>query len=273
MDKRPIGVFDSGLGGLTTVKELMHALPNEDIVYFGDTGRVPYGSRGRDTLQKYARQDIRFLLSHDVKMVIAACGTVSSVLTSEMVGEVPVPFTGVLRPTAQAAVAASPSGRIGVIGTTATIRSKSYGRVIRSIRPEATVIGKACPLFVPLVEAGWIESDNEITRKIVEKYLLPLKSEEIDTLILGCTHYPLLYDMINDLFEGEVCLVDPGFETARYAAALITEKGIANEMSHQGQIRYYVSDACEDFAEIGSRFLGAPIGEQVEKVDIEQVYE
>ena len=210
MDNRAIGVFDSGLGGLTTVRELRKLLPDERIVYFGDTGRVPYGNRSRETIRNYAMQDIRFLKRHEVKLVIAACGTVSSALTPELSAEAGVPFSGVVVPAAQAACAATVNGRIGVIGTTATVRSGAYGRAIRTINPDARTFGNACPLFVPLVENGFIQPDNEITAKVAEIYLKPMIDERVDTLILGCTHYPLIYDIIDRALGSRVTLIDAG---------------------------------------------------------------
>ena len=215
MDNRAIGVFDSGRGGLTTVKELRRLLPQENLIYFGDTGRVPYGTRSRETIRQYAMQDIAFLKRHDVKLIIIACGTVSSQLTPEMSEKIGVPHSGVVLPAAQAACAATATGRVGVIGTTATVRSGAYGRAIRSINPGVHVFGNACPLFVPLVENGFIQPDNEVTAKVAELYLQPIQQAEVDTLILGCTHYPILYETINRVLGYRVTLVDAGKEVAR----------------------------------------------------------
>ena len=190
MDPRPIGVFDSGLGGLTAVRQLRRVLPGEDIVYFGDTGRVPYGSRGRDIIVQYARQDIRFLLQQDVKFIIAACGTVSSTYPPEEAAKLPVPFTGVVGATARAAVDATRNKKVGIIGTAATVRSGSYAAVIRDMMPEVEIFARACPMFVPLVENGYFNDGNPVTKLIIAEYLQELKDAGVDTLILGCTHYP-----------------------------------------------------------------------------------
>lgn len=270
MDNRSIGVFDSGLGGLTTIKELKALLPHENIVYFGDTSRVPYGSRSRETIIKYAKQDIHFLTGHDVKMIIIACGTVSSVLTDDIASSYGVPIIRVLNPAAQAACASNREGGIGIIGTLATVRSGAYGKAIRAIKSNARVVGKACPLFVPLVENGFLGRDNPVTRLVAEGYLLDLKQENIDTVILGCTHYPLLYDVISDILGSEITLIDAGREAAHFAAATLKSMGMMNEeTSKPGRTEYYVSDRIDDFAEIATRFLGCSIKEDVSTIDIE----
>ena len=270
MDNRPIGVFDSGLGGLSVVKELRKILPNENIVYFGDTGRVPYGTRGKDTILRYASQDIAFLKSHDVKMVVAACGTVSSTITDDMIKNIGVPYTGVVVPAAQSACAMSATGRIGVIGTTATIRSLAFGRAIRSIRPSSVVIGKACPLFVPLVENGLIEKDNEITKLTAKMYLDSIKKEDVDTLILGCTHFPIIYDIISEVMDYSVVMIDPGKATAEYVKKYLIQNGLLADSSNKGGEQFFVSDSVEDFSKTASIFLGYSVTGEVERVDIER---
>ena len=267
MDNRPIGVFDSGLGGLTVVKELKKLLPQEDIVYFGDTGRVPYGTRSRETVTNYACQDINFLLEHDVKMIIAACGTVSAILPQSIISALPLPFTGVLLPAAQAACVSSLNGKIGVIGTPTTIKSGAYGKAIRAIRSEAVITGNPCPLFVPLVENGYIQNDNPVTRMVARDYLKVFGESDIDTLILGCTHFPIIHGIISDLVGDGVSLINPGEETARYTAALLTKENMLSQPK-EGSCRYYVSDSIEGFAENGSLFLGENIGEAVERINI-----
>lgn len=270
MDNRSIGVFDSGLGGLTTVKELKALLPHEDIVYFGDTSRVPYGSRSRETIIKYAKQDIRFLTGHNVKMIIIACGTVSSILTDDIAKGYDLPIIRVLNPAAQAACAANRDGTIGVIGTHATVRSGAYGKAIRAIKPTARVIGKACPLFVPLVENGFLGRENQVTRLVAEGYLADIIKENVDTVILGCTHYPLLYDVISDILGSEITLIDAGREAALLAATTIKSMGLMNENTvTPGHIKYFVSDRADDFSEIAERFLGSSIKEDVSTIDIE----
>lgn len=267
MDNRAIGIFDSGLGGLTTVKELKHLLPNEEIIYFGDIGRVPYGSRSRDTIRKYAMQDIQFLLQHDVKLVIAACGTVSSMMTTEIRDSIGLPYSGVVLPSAQAACAATSNGKIGIIGTTATVRSVSYARAIHAILPEAHVFGNACPLFVPLVENGFIQQDNEITTKVAEIYLAPMIEAKVDTLILGCTHFPIIYDIINKVLDYKVTLIDPGRQVAKWAQSYLTSNGMLREK--QGTCKFYVSDSPEVFNDTASIFLGKNISGEVEQINID----
>lgn len=270
MDNRPIGVFDSGLGGLCVVKELRKILPHENIIYFGDTGRVPYGTRDKSTILRYASQDIAFLKQHDVKMVVAACGTVSSTITDEMIKSIEVPYTGVVIPAAQSACAASTSGRIGVIGTTATIRSMAFGRAIRSIRPNSTVIGKACPLFVPLVENGLIQKDNQITTLTAEMYLKSIKSENVDTLILGCTHFPIIYDIISQVMDYSVVLIDPGKSTAEYVKKFLIQNGLLCDSNESGKESFYVSDSPADFCKTASIFLGYDVKCDAERIDIER---
>lgn len=268
MSVQPIGVFDSGLGGLTAVKQLRSIMPNENIVYFGDTGRVPYGNRSVSTIRRYAAQDANFLLSNNVKMVIAACGTVSS--TAADIGEsLPVPYTGVIAPTAQAAAAATRNGRIGVIGTRATILSCSYKKELEKIDSSLLVFQKDCPLFVPIVEEGFFSAGDPIARLTVERYLEVLKNEKVDTIILGCTHYPLLKAVIGEYVGNDVKLIDSGKETAIYAKKLLCEKNLLNDSHTEGECRFFVSDRTEDFSDIASLFLQSNIGENVSKVDIQ----
>lgn len=267
MDNRAIGIFDSGLGGLTTVKALRRLLPNERLVYFGDTGRVPYGNRSRETIRKYTMQDIGFLKQHDVKLIIAACGTASAMITTEMLRDIELPFSGVVMPAAQAACAATVSGRIGIIGTTATVRSGAYGRAIRGINSSARTYGNACPLFVPLVENGFIQPDNEITSKVAQLYLRPMIEEQVDTLILGCTHYPLIYDIINRELDYKVTLIDPGQEVARWAQNYLASNDLLGEEA--GSCEFYVSDAPESFCETAGIFLGEDVKGDVRQIDID----
>lgn len=268
MDNRPIGVLDSGMGGLTAVRELLKVLPGEDIVYFGDTGRVPYGTRSAEIVTRYAMQDINFLLSRQVKMVIAACGTVTTTLPTEMTDRFHFPYTGVLYPTVQAAAKASRSRRIGVIATATTIRTGAYERELHRLDPEIRVFSKACPMFVPLVENGYVDRGNPVTRLIAEEYLLPLKEQDIDTLILGCTHYPVLAPVIGEIMGDRVTLVDSGKAAADYAKKLLTEQGLLAERASGGTCSYFVSDAPNDFAGNASRFLGGSFGGEVTKVEI-----
>lgn len=270
MDNRAIGIFDSGLGGITAVREVKKLMPNENIIYFGDTSRVPYGTRSKETIKKYATQDIRFLLSKDVKMIIAACGTVSSNLPADVIAALEVDFTGVLLPAVQAACAATKTNRIGVIATTATVKSGAYGRAIRNILQNPKIIGKACPMFVPLVENGYTGRENPITRAIAQDYLDCMHAEKIDTLILGCTHYPILKPVIADLMGEGITLIDPGMEAARHVQALLTNRGLRNDGDNPGTCSFYVSDNVEGFAEQANVFLQEHINDQVELVDIDR---
>lgn len=269
MDPRPIGVFDSGLGGLTAVRQLRRVLPGEDIVYFGDTGRVPYGSRARETIVQYARQDIRFLLSQNVKFIIAACGTVSSTFPSEEAARLPVPYTGVVGAASRAAVNATRSGKIGIIGTAATIRSGSYAAVIRDMLPGVEITAQACPLFVPLVENGYAQNGSRATELIIADYLTPVRERGVDTLILGCTHYPLLKKSIGAFMGAGVTLIDSGKVTAQAAAEALADLDLLSGRTAGGSARYYVSDTPANFAEQETMFLGEYAGGPVERIAID----
>lgn len=268
MDNRAIGVFDSGLGGLTAVKELHRLLPNEDIVYLGDTGRVPYGSRSRETIIKYAQQDIDFLLTKDIKLVLAACGTVSSTLPKEISGKLPVPYADIVQPAAQQACALTSGGRIGVVGTNATLRSNAFGKAIRSIRADVRVFGNPCPLLVHLVENGMVQPDNQITNLTVQMYLEPLMREKIDTLILGCTHYPLLYDIFNWLLGYQVTLIDPGRCAAGYVQRYLMQHDLLADRQREGVTEYNVTDETDSFGKTASIFLGQEVAGTVNRVEL-----
>ena len=263
MDNRPIGVFDSGLGGLTAVRHLQRLLPNENIVYFGDTGRVPYGTRSRDTIRRYAAEDCHLLLEKDVKFIIAACGTVSSV-APDLLAELPVPAIGVVTPTARAAVQATKNGRVGIIGTAATVRSASFEKAMHAINPEIQVTATPCPLFVPLVESGWISEEDPVAIPMVKRYLTAVKEAGVDTLILGCTHFPLLAPIIQKEL-GDVTLIDSGRETAALCAALLKE---SDQLAapRQGEAKFYVSDQPEGFSQVAEIFLGQSVEQAVEMV-------
>ena len=268
MDTRPIGVFDSGLGGLTAVRQLRRLLPGEDIVYFGDTGRVPYGSRGHDVIVRYAQQDIRFLLSQNVKFIMAACGTVSSTYPSAEAAQLPVPYTGVIGAAARAAAAATKNKRIGVIGTAATIRSDSYATQLKDLVPGVQIFARACPLFVPLVENGYVNGDK-VTQLMIEEYLTPVRDSGIDTLILGCTHYPLLKSMIGEFMGPGVTLVDPAMTAAHHLERMLAERGL--RASHEnGQAHFYVSDVPDSFVQTADLFLGEYKGGPVEQIAIDK---
>ena len=270
MDNRPIGVFDSGLGGLTGVWQLRKILPHEDIVYFGDTGRVPYGSRSPETIIQYAQQDINFLLSKNVKFIMAACGTVSSTYPLDRAANLPVPYTGVVGSTVRAAEAATRNRKVGVIGTAATIRSGSYDSLLRQLVPGVEIHKQACPLFVPLVENGMVGMDEEITRLAVAKYLGGIRDAGVDTLILGCTHYPLLTEQIRAFMGPEVALIDLGKVTAiAMKEALQALELLADPAKEQGSAEFYVSDTVEAFSASADLFLGQYAGGKVERVAIE----
>ena len=271
-DNRPIGVFDSGLGGLTVAREIIKLMPNEDIVYFGDTGRVPYGTRSRETIVKYAKQDESFLLSKNVKMIIAACGTVSSVASDT--GELlPVPFVEVVSHAAKQAVSVTKNKRIGVIGTTATVASNSYKTKILELMPDAQVHQNDCPLFVPLVEAGWIDSDDAVTLETAHRYLAPLKEQNVDVLIMGCTHYPVITDIIRKVMGEDITLVNIGEYTAKAVLKYLIDNDMQNEKIDNGSHEYYVSDRTESFSKTASILMGNSIADKVERVDISKIKE
>ncbi len=265
-DKRPIGVFDSGLGGLTVVKEIIKELPNEDIIYFGDTGRVPYGTRSVDTIRKYALEDEKFLLTHDVKLIIAACGTVSSV-ASDTALQLPIPYFEVVSHACKSAVEKTKNGKIAVIGTNATIKSGQHKAEILKLNPEASVIACACPLFVPLVEEGWYDKKDTVVLETVKRYLQPIKDFGADTLILGCTHYPVLSDAISYVLGDNVTLINAGTATAKAVSEYLNNSALGNESG--GNHKFFVSDKPEFFKNQASVLLNQDIEEQrVEKVDI-----
>lgn len=249
MDKNaPIGVFDSGVGGLTVAREIMRQIPNERIVYFGDTARVPYGSKSKDNIIKFSRQIIRFLQTENVKAIVIACNTASALALDEMQQEFDLPILGVVKPGAKVAVETTANKRIGLIGTEANIRSGVYTRYIKSLDDEAKVFEKACPLFVSLVEEGWLHDD--ITLQVASRYLEELKEKDIDTLIMGCTHYPLIRSTIRKVMGDKVNLVNPAYETAIELKNLLERDNLANKCdvdSPSSMYRFYVSDAEEKF--------------------------
>ncbi len=254
MNPRAVGVFDSGIGGLTVVRALLQHLPHEHLVYFGDTARVPYGNKSPDTVRRYAGEIRDWLLGLDVKMIVVACNTASAHALNDLQATTPVPVEGVVGPGARAAVRATRSGRIGVIGTAGTIRSGAYERAIRAIRADATVFPKACPLFVPLVEEGWV--DRPATKLIAHEYLDALRGEGIDTLVLGCTHYPLLKPLLAEVMGPGVALIDSAEETARAVAQELEESGIQGPTDERAAVRFAVSDAAVQFERVGQAFLG-----------------
>ena len=251
MDNRkeaPIGVFDSGVGGLTVAKEIMYQIPNEKVIYFGDTARVPYGNKTKETVTKYALQIVRFLETQNVKAIVVACNTASAYALEEIEQAVDVPVIGVVKPGAKMATEATKNGKIGVIGTRATIGSETYTTYIRQLNPGIEVIGKECPLFVHLVEEGLWE--DPVTEEIARRYLTDLIDIGIDTLILGCTHYPLIRKTVQRIMGENVRLVNPAYETARELKDLLAEHSILNEQTPglgTNIHRFYVSDAAERF--------------------------
>ena len=270
MDKRPIGVFDSGLGGLSAVKAMLKYLPNEDIVYFGDTGRVPYGSRSEKTIEAYAKEDIEFLEKYNCKLIIAACGTVSSVAKTA-VAAVKEPFVGVVKPASKAAAKATKNNKIGVMGTAATINSGAYVNEIKKINPGIKVYGVSCPLLVSLVENNWIDSDNFIAKEIIKRYLDSFLQEQVDTIILGCTHFPHLAPIIADVVGKDITLIDTGKEAAIEAKTILKEMNLANDEHHEGVADYYITDKTQNFSEIANTLLGVDISDRANFVDLYSV--
>ncbi len=252
----PIGVFDSGVGGLTVAREIMRQLPNERIVYFGDTARVPYGSKSKETVMKYSRQIVNFLKTQQVKAIVVACNTASAYALDELEQEVDIPIIGVVRPGARAAIEATKNGKIGVIATEATINSGIYNRYIEKNDNSVKIIGKACPLFVPLVEEGLWE--DPVTDEIARRYLTELIDSDIDTLILGCTHYPMIRSTVGRIMGKQVTLVNPAYETARELKEMLLEKGLESE--HRPGLgtelyRFFVSDAADKFQRFANSIL------------------
>jgi len=262
----PIGIFDSGIGGLTVVKELIKSMPNENLVYFGDTARVPYGTRSVKLIKQYALEDAAFLEQFNIKILIIACNTASAVAVDLLKSALIIPVTGVIEPVVSAALNISRNKRIGVIGTTATINSQAYNIQIQKQQPDVQVYGQSCPLLVSLVEEGWIEDD--ITRMTIRKYLNPLLQKEIDTIILGCTHFPVIKDMIQEEAGPEITLIDSGQETAKVVKKMLEDMEIEANDKSDGRFNCFVSDIPDKFDEVGTRFLGEPVI-NAERVDFD----
>jgi glutamate racemase len=262
----PIGVFDSGIGGLTVVRELVRALPNESILYFGDTARVPYGSKSAETVLRYSREAAAFLTARRVKAVVIACNTATAHAGAALEKELDVPVIGVIEPGARAAVAATRTGRVGVIGTVGTIASGAYDLAVRRLLPDSRVYAQPCPLFVPLVEEGWIA--HEAARLIADEYLRPLHEMDVDVLILGCTHYPLLSTLIDGIMGDAVSLVDSAAETAADVAAMLDRHALRRTSDVPPAYSFVASDSPLRFRDVGRRFVG-PIIDTVERVDVE----
>lgn len=266
----PIGVFDSGVGGLTVAREIMRNIPQERIVYFGDTARVPYGSKSKETILRYSRQIVRFLQTQEVKAIVVACNTASAYALEDIKKELDIPIIGVVKPGARVAAVTTKNNRIGVIGTEATIRSDIYSRFIKQQNPEIEVMGKACPLFVPLVEEGLLK--DPVTVEMASRYLKELMEKEIDTLILGCTHYPLLRSMLREIVGEKVNLVNPAYETARGLKELLEKNdlcAVGEPVSDQERYRFYVSDAADKFKQFADSILPYDI-ETTRQINIEE---
>ncbi len=261
----PIGVFDSGIGGLTVVSEMIRQLPHESIIYFGDTARVPYGPKSPDTVRRYSHEITSYLRSEGVKAVVVACNTATAHALPMLRDELPMPVIGVVEPGARAAVDASRGGGVGVIGTKGTIASGAYERAIRALAPDIHITVRACPLLVPLVEEGWI--DAEATRIIAREYLEPMGAAHIDTLVLGCTHYPLLKPLIARILGDDVRLIDSARETAAETGRVLDAQSLRADDRATPRYRFIASDAPQQFLELGQRFLGSAI-ERVETLTL-----
>lgn len=270
MDNRPIGVFDSGLGGLTAVRSLRQILPEEELIYFGDTARVPYGGRSKETILRYARQDVRFLRSFDLKAIVIACGTVSTTSLDALRAENDLPIVGVVEPTCRRALLVTKNKKVGMIATLASVRSGAYEATLRRLDPAVEVLSKPCPLFVPLTENGRIRRGDIVIETVAREYLEPLKDTGIDTLILGCTHYPLLTEIIGDIMGPDVTLVSAGEESAFELKRLLKARELRTWENHQGSAEFYVSDRPEDFERIASLFLREDMRHCARRIDIDQ---
>ena len=255
---RPIGVFDSGIGGLTVVSALRELLPNEQIFYLGDTARVPYGGKSAATVERYSLEITAMLLAENCKTIVIACNTASALALPRLESTIPVPITGVIQPGAQAAVAATRNGHIGVIGTRATIKSGAYERAIRALDPALRVSARACPLFVPLIEEGWLES--EITDRVIRKYLTPLVEAGVDTVVLGCTHYPLLREAIARFLGDAVTLVDSAQNCAATVSRLLEERNLRAAAEGNGKLSVALTDSPDAFLEVAKQALELEIG-------------
>ena len=265
----PVGVFDSGVGGLTVAREIMRNLPSEKIVYFGDTARVPYGSKSKETVIRYSRQIIRFLQEQQVKAIVVACNTASAFALDTVRDEFDIPIIGVIESGAKVAAARARNKRVGIIGTVGTVGSGIHAQYLKKLDPGITVFGKACPLFVPLVEEGWLH--DPVTVEVASRYLKELQDKDVDTLILGCTHYPLIRSTIRQVMGEEVCLVNPAYETALELGKLLEEQGLSSTGTEQKEFpyRFYVSDLADEFKEFANSILPYDV-EMTKKIDIEK---
>jgi glutamate racemase len=265
MNKAPIGVFDSGIGGLTVAREIIKRLPGEDIIYLGDTARVPYGTKSSRTVIAYSRNNSEFLVSKGIKMLVVACNTSSAVSLPSLSSEFDIPVIGVIEPGATRAAHVTESKRVGVIGTPSTINSSAYKKALEAIAPDIEVYSKACPLFVPLAEEGWTEGD--VPELIATRYLATLKKLAIDVLVLGCTHYPLLKPTIQKVMGRGIRLVDSAEETAKEIQRILGERGLLNNGTGESLREYFLTDVSDTFVSVAGRFLGEKI-DRIEMVDI-----
>lgn len=268
INKAPIGVFDSGVGGLTVVKEVMNQIPGESIIYFGDTARLPYGSKSKKTVIRYTRQIIRFLMQKDVKAIVIACNTASAFALETVKSEIDIPIIGVVKPGAKVAAETTKNGRIGIIGTEGTIQSGIYSEILSETNPNVQVFGKACPLFVPLVEEGLI--DDPVTYEMARRYISVLMEKDIDTLVLGCTHYPLLRNTIRKVVGDDINLVNPAYETAKSLAKVLMAHGLNNDSSPKNNHKFYVSDGADKFKKFANTILPCEVME-TKDINIEEL--
>ncbi|MDO4312093.1 MAG: glutamate racemase [Eubacteriales bacterium] len=269
LKRAPIGVFDSGVGGLTVAREIMRQLPDENIVYFGDTARLPYGSKSKESIIRFSRQIIRFLQTKNVKAIVIACNTATAMALETVQQEFDTPIIGVIVPGARAAVQETKNKKIGVIGTEGTIRSNMYTRVIREIEPEAEVLGKACPLFVPLVEEGFVKNYSAVTEEVIDIYLREMRESEVDTMILGCTHYPLLRSAIIKYMGDRVHIVNPAYEAAMDLKKILNERNMNHESGEYNKYEFYVSDAAEKFKQFANSVLPYDV-KYIHQINIEE---
>lgn len=266
MNNNPIGIFDSGIGGLTVAKEIIKILPKESIIYIGDTARVPYGPRSKEIITKFALEMVDFLLRREVKFLVVACNTISAVSYEEIKKLSHVPILGVLKPAVRKAARVSKNGKIGVIGTVGTIKSDAYGKLLKTFRPDAQIVSCACPLFVPLAEEGL--SHHEATKLVAKEYLADLTSKRIDTLILGCTHYPLLLDAIKETIGEEVIIIDSSMPTAKMLQERLKEVGMLKRRG-KASYQFFVTDAPERVIKVASRFFGEKLNGRLKKISLE----
>ncbi len=265
--QRPIGVFDSGVGGLTVLRALVHLLPRESFIYVGDTARVPYGSKSPEAVRRFSLEIARFFRRKGVKMMVTACNTASALALPDLRAFMPVPVIGVIEPGARAALASTRTGRVGIIGTEATIRSQAYDQALKRLDKSVRVFSRACPLFVPLVEEGWLSHD--VTRRVARLYLKPLLKHKIDALVLGCTHYPLLKSTLRH-GTGRVELIDSAEETAKAVRSRLEQEGLLLHGRRKGRVSYFSSDDPDKFARLGSRFVGWDI-KKVRRIRLEGI--